>query len=96
MYRIHKQQQAEQDLIEIWMYSCGNWGTRQADNYLDQLDQAFQIIASKPEIGIKIDYIRSGYLKYLVKEHIIFYTIQKSTIHIMRVLGNEMDYIQHL
>ena len=91
MHRIHKQLQAEQDLIEIWMYSCENWGVNQADIYLDQLDQAFQSIASNSEIGFKIDYIRSGYFKYPAKEHLIFYTIQKSTIHIIRVLGNEMD-----
>ena len=96
MLKIHKQQQAEQDLIDIWIYSCGNWGAIQADNYLDHLDEAFKNIAANPEIGVNIDYIRPGYLKYSVKEHIIFYRIQKSTIHIVRVLGNEMDYIQHL
>lgn len=96
MLKIHKQQQAEQDLIGIWMYSCGNWGAIQADNYLDHLDEAFKNIAANPEIGVNIDYIRPGYLKYSIKEHIIFYRIQKSTIHIVRVLGNEMDYIQHL
>lgn len=96
MLKIHKQQQAEQDLIEIWMYSCGNWGVNQVDIYLDQLDQAFQNIASNPEIDVNIDYFRTAFFKYPAKEHLIFYTIQKSTIHMVRVLGNEMDYIQHL
>ncbi|MCW8869999.1 MAG: type II toxin-antitoxin system RelE/ParE family toxin [Proteobacteria bacterium] len=94
MHKIHKQHQAEQDLIGIWIYSCGNWGINQADAYLDQLDEAFKIIANNPEIGINIDTVRPGYHKYPYKEHVIFYTTHNSTINIVRVLGNEMDYIQ--
>ena len=96
MHRIHKQHQAEQDLIDIWMYSCGNWGTKQADNYLDQLDKAFKNISANPEIGLNIDYIRPGYFKYPFKKHVIFYTARKSIINIVRILGNEMDYVRHL
>ncbi|MEZ5496792.1 MAG: type II toxin-antitoxin system RelE/ParE family toxin [Gammaproteobacteria bacterium] len=96
MHKIHKQHKAEQDLIDIWLYSCQNWGVNQADYYLDQLDESFKIIAMNPEIGVKIDYIRNGYFKYQAKEHIIFYKYNDSSIQVLRVLGNDMDYIQHL
>ena len=42
MPRIIKQVQAEQDLLDIWLYTFNAWGERQTDKYLDELDQAIQ------------------------------------------------------
>lgn len=96
MLKIHKRLQAEQDLINIWIYSFENWGVNQADYYLDQIDDALNFIAANPAVGINIDTVRQGYLKYQVREHFIFYKIKESKINIVRVLGNDMDYFQHL
>jgi toxin ParE1/3/4 len=43
--KIHKQVLAEQDIIDIWLYSFENWGQAQADKYLDELDSAFSLIS---------------------------------------------------
>jgi toxin ParE1/3/4 len=94
--KIHNQHKAEQDLLQIWLYTFENWGVNQADSYLDKIDNAVKTIANNPQIGVSIDSIRTAYKKYQINEHIIFYTINKSTIHIIRVLGNDMDYIQKL
>ena len=96
MLKIYKHNKAEQDLIEIWIYSFEKWGPNQADDYLDQLNVALNNIASNPEIGINIDTIRLGYFKYQINKHMVFYQINKSTINIIRVLSNDMDYVQHL
>ena len=37
--------QAEQDLLDIWMYTFNEWGEQQADDYLDELDTAIQLLA---------------------------------------------------
>ena len=45
MPRIIKQALAEQDLIEIWLYTFHEWGEKQADNYIDDLDAAIKLLA---------------------------------------------------
>ncbi len=96
MLKIYKQNKAEQDLIKIWLYSCENWGITQADKYLDEIEKALNIIANNPQIGVSIDSILNGCIKYQINEHIIFYKINQSTIQVIRVLSNDMDYKQHL
>lgn len=43
---IYKQTLAEQDLIDIWLYSWREWGQAQADTYLDDLEQALRLVVS--------------------------------------------------
>ncbi len=92
MLTIHKQALAEQDIIDIWLYSFENWDRTQADKYLDELDSTFSLIARNPSIGEACDSVREGYRKYHVNLHIVMYRFSKSTVHIIRVLGEEMDY----
>ena len=92
MLKIHKQALAEKDLINIWLYSYENWGEPQADKYHDQLDAAFTLIAENPAIGAACDDVREGYRKYTVNRHLIMYRTSKTTLYIIRVLGEEMDY----
>lgn len=42
---------AGEDLTKIFDYTDENWGTEQAERYIDALDKAFQLIASLPGIG---------------------------------------------
>ncbi len=93
--KIHKQALAEQDIIDIWLYSFANWGRAQADKYHDQLDSAFSLIAENPSIGVVCDMVREGYRKYHVNRHLVMYRFSKTTLQIVRVLGEEMDYKAH-
>ena len=92
MLKIHKQAKAEDDLINIWLYTFEKWGINQADHYLDNLNEALNNIAANPDIGTACDYIKKGYRKLHTREHYIFYRYTKKTVHVFRVLGNEMDY----
>ena len=94
MLKIHKQTRAERDLIDIWLYSFQTWGEAQADKYHDELTNAFAAIAENPLIGISCEDVRQGYRKYHV--HLIFYRIAEDTLRIVRVLGEDMDYPQHV
>ena len=44
MPRIIKQALAEQDLIEIWLYTFNEWGEQQADKYLEDLNAAITLL----------------------------------------------------
>ncbi len=41
-YKLLKRRQAQEDLVNIWLYTLKEWGIVQADYYLDELYDAFQ------------------------------------------------------
>ena len=92
MLKIHKQAKAEEDLIDIWMYSFEQWGIVQADQYIDRLDNSIKTIAANPDIGTACDSVRRGYRQLHVKKHYIFYRYTVDTVFIIRVLGSAMHY----
>ncbi|SRR6266478_3102210 len=57
---------AREDLKAIWRYSLRQWGERQADLYLQQLDRGIRSLADFPDLGIPCDQIRAGYRKLQV------------------------------
>lgn len=84
------------DLRSIARYTQGKWGREQRNMYLSMLDAAFDTIARRPEIGVACDYIRSGYRKYHVGRHLIFYCQNATHVVIVRILHDCMDVPSHL
>lgn len=93
---IHKSHLAEIDLIGIWEYSFEQWDAAQADKYLDELDEGIRLLADNQELGASRDYVREGYRVLFVNRHAIYYTVTPATIHIVRVLHEQMDPGKHL
>lgn len=73
MHKIYKQNLAEEDLIEIWIHTFKNWGEDKADNYLNELENTFNLIAENPYIGTSSDEIRAGYRQYHINRHFLSY-----------------------
>jgi toxin ParE1/3/4 len=96
MRKIHIQVRAKQDLKNIWLYSFKNWGPRQADKYYDELLEGLTVIVDNPKIGIARDDIRQGYRQYHVNRHMVFYRFTPTRIHVVRVLGDNMDVERHV
>lgn len=97
MVKIHKQARAEQNLKNIWLYTCcETWGEAQADRYFDQLDNGLKTLGHNPDIGKNRDSIRKGYRSFQINRHVVFYQVASSTIRIVRVLHVRMDPEQHL
>jgi toxin ParE1/3/4 len=93
---ISKSALAESDLIGVWEYSLEQWDATQADKYLDELDEAIQLLAGNPELGANRDFVRKGYRVLFVNRHAIYYTATMSAVHIVRVLHEQMDPSRHL
>ena len=87
---------AREDLKAIWRYSLRQWGERQADLYLQQLDRGIRSLADFPDLGIPCDQIRAGYRKLQVNRHLIFYRRNDRSIEVVRVLHQAMDVEGHL
>lgn len=91
MYRIHKTEQAEHDLVNIWSYTYKNWGDKQADNYLDGLADAISVIADNPLMyRLREEFIRPVRMRPHA-HHLIIYEVLPEAITIVRVLHESMD-----
>ena len=88
---------AKSDLKGIAIYTQNTWGKRQRNIYLTTLDKSFYALAANHLKGRDCSEIRSGYRKYQVGKHIIFYReINASLIKIVRILHERMDIETHL
>jgi toxin ParE1/3/4 len=91
MIEIYKKSLAEEDLIEIWLYTFEKWGAKQADTYLDQLNSGFCLLSENPKIGKNCAAIRKGYRRFQIKNHIVYYLLKSDRIDIIRVLHESME-----
>lgn len=88
---------ARDDLSEIWDYTADHWGVEQADRYVRQLCAACAGLAEGRRQGRTVDAVRTGYLKYLIASHVIFYRLRApGQIEVVRILHQRMDADRHL
>ncbi len=80
----------------IWLHSLTEWGAQRADTYIDDLTAAFEFLSNSPKAGASCENIRSGYRKYPVVRHVLYYRETRYGIEIIRVLHDRMLAIKHL
>ncbi len=89
--------EAQRDLLGIGKYTEEQWGKKQRNGYLKQLDAAFRLLGSKPEIGHAVDHIRKGCRQHPQGSHVIYYRAGSATkVEIIRVLHKSVDVELHL
>jgi len=94
---ISKQTLAEQDLIDIWLYTFSEWGEVQANRYLQEIEAGLILIKDNPEIGTDCGFIRKGYKRFIIGHHLIFYKkTHDNSLDIVRVLHENMDVSENL
>lgn len=86
---------AERDLEEIWSYTARTWSREQADRYHADIVAVIEDLAKRTRTGQAIDDIRSGYFKYAVGQHFVFYRFA-TDLDIVRVLRRRMDVVARL
>ena len=96
MLQILKQAQAEQDLVEIWLYTFNEWGEYQADKYLDDLDGAIRLLAEQPLICRERTELNPPVRIHHHAHHLIAYQVLEDGIRVVRVLHKSMDADSHL
>jgi toxin ParE1/3/4 len=83
---------AEADLKSIGIYTQNKWGVRQRNRYLTALDKSFHALAADHLNGRDCGEIRTGYRKYQVGKHIVFFReIDENLIEVVRILHERMD-----
>ena len=91
MPRIIKQAQAELDLLDIWLYTFNEWGERKADEYLDELDSAIQLLAEQPDMcRERLELVPPVRIHHHA-HHLVIYLALDEGINVVRVLHESMD-----
>jgi toxin ParE1/3/4 len=86
---------AEDDLEGIWVYTVEKWSITQADRYYSDIVDTLEELASGNLRG-RVTGIRTGYLKYPVGRHFIFFLSSEAGIDVIRILHQSMDIERHL
>ena len=88
---------AQADLKSIARHTHENWGVRQRNVYLKEIDQVFQSLAKNPLMGRTCEEIREGYRKFPHGAHVIYYKLLTAEdLLIVRILHATMDVASHL
>jgi toxin ParE1/3/4 len=87
---------AKLDLVEIGQYTEYQWGQKQRDKYLGDIDSCLYSLATEPELGRGRSELRAGCYSYSVGKHVIFYAYNTEALYILAVLHERMDFERHL
>ncbi|RMO76723.1 type II toxin-antitoxin system RelE/ParE family toxin [Pseudomonas syringae group genomosp. 3] len=82
---------AERDLEAIWVYTFHEWGSTQANRYIDRITKVFTELAHSPKTAQTCDHIRAGYRRRSVERHMIYFRVMPYGIAITRILHERMD-----
>ena len=96
MHKYRLTPSAKSDLIEIWNYTVETWGEKQAEKYLQDIEDKLNQLAANPEHGRRRPEISSGYYSFPVRKHIIFYLQSNTHIDIIGILHGKMDVNKNL
>jgi toxin ParE1/3/4 len=95
MRRVDFTPRSRRDIEEIWDYSADQFGLDQADLYLRGIQRAAMTVAEDPRRGLACDEIRSGYRKFSVGSHVLFFKASATRVVIVRILHRRMDFGRH-
>ena len=68
----------------------------QAIQYIKALEEAAQMLADNPDIGIERDELSAGLLSFPYQRHILYYIKTIFGVSILRVLHVNMDSRKHI
>jgi toxin ParE1/3/4 len=85
-------QEAIEDINNIWIYTAEKWSKVQADRYYNLILDEIEYIAQNFESAIDFGKMRKNYRYSKIKSHLIFFKkTDDKTIEVIRVLHERMD-----
>ena len=89
-------QAADNDLLDIFIYGCEQFGVDAAEAYIYRLEAGIQQLTEHPKSGRSIEQIIAGVRALPVVSHVIYYQVTDTTIDIIRALHKSMLPEKHL
>ncbi|MCK4946597.1 MAG: type II toxin-antitoxin system RelE/ParE family toxin [Alphaproteobacteria bacterium] len=93
-YTLSFSTQAEQDITGILQFGLTTWGETQAEKYQKKLKETFETLLANPSVGRVKEIYFTGCHMFHVGRHEIFYRLDGQTIHIVRILRDNMAFKQ--
>ncbi|PHS26805.1 MAG: hypothetical protein COA83_01955 [Methylophaga sp.] len=87
---------ASRDLDAILDYSIINFGLAVTVDYHTTLETCFETLDTNPDLGTRVEHIRSDYLCFEHRSHLIFYKKNDDDIFIVRIIHKSMDVQTHI
>lgn len=89
-------QDAERDIIDIYLYTLEKFGLAQADRYTADLYERFSEISARPSSGRDFSDIYPDTRRMNQGSHAIYFRPSRGGILILRILHQRMDPARHL
>ena len=105
VWRVRLAEQAELDLLSITLWTVENFGTQQAEIYVETLSLAIEDLHDGPEIlgatvrddlGLSIRTLHVARQGRNGRHFVVFRTAPEQTIEVLRLLHDSMDLARHL
>jgi Plasmid stabilization system protein len=90
MLELEVSPEAENDLLEIWLYIAEDQPTN-ADRYLDKLHEKARKLAEFPDLGRGRPELLEGLKSFPVDRYNLYYTISQYKLILVRVLPGDRD-----
>lgn len=84
------------DIEEIAVYTVAEWGEKQAQTYLAQIDRAILALADNPSLGRERYGVPPAIKGRKAGAHVVFYRVDGDTLYVVRVLHESMDHGRHM
>ena len=83
---------AKHQLLKIWQYSYENWGEKQADAYLKNINIMIETICENPQKGMIFSPLADNSVRYiLTQKHYLFYAEKVGYVLILAILYSKME-----
>ena len=96
MAKVKLRPKARSDLEDIWLYGVQRWGLDQADDYLKNLDETFQLLSCNPLMAKEIQDFEPPVRIHPHASHIIIYETKSTYVSVIRVLHKSMMLSRHI
>jgi toxin ParE1/3/4 len=87
---------AEEDLNDILEYIAAD-NPSAAAAVLDRIERDFRLLSQQPRLGRipeEEELVRMGYRFLVVRDYLIFYTLEEGTILVHRIVHGDRDYLR--
>lgn len=92
MKKYNLAQQADDDLLQIFLEGINEWGYKQAEKYADEFHDCFNMLAKHPDMGTTREDLNEVPQSFMKGSHIIIYRIiEENLIEIATILPQRMD-----
>lgn len=89
-------EEADRDLIDIYLDGIRNYGLQQAERYSETLVKKMNLVAENPSFGNDYSDVRPTLMRYESVSHAIYYQPLEMGILVLRILHGRMDPTRHL